>query len=222
MQERSEANAKAEEKRRRTVEKNSSSASSLRCERCDCLGHTSDMCAEYRHPRENHIDAVARGRMPHMHGEIRARESRRRRHGTTTYNVNGLDFMLGNATPTDNNCLIDSLRQVLYDQAGIPFAADLQDIRKLLCQRHPQGISQVRLERPNFLELEYHAFDTIELLATSAETANRPTSPDVFSIICVHIANDGTLHAARVGNGALCLYIFNEGNQHFRPLLRLP
>ena len=157
-----------------------------------------------------------------MQGVISVQECHRTMYGMTTYKINGQDFMLGNATPDNNNCLIDSLRQVLYDQAGIPFAADLQEIRKLLCHRHPQGIRQVRLQRPNFLDLDHHAFDTIELLATSAETVDRPTSPDVFSIICVHIANDGTLHAARVGNGALCLYLFNEGNRHFRPLLRLP
>ena len=156
-----------------------------------------------------------------MHGEIHARESRRRTHGSRAYNVNGLDFVLGNATISNNKCLIDSLRQVLYDQAGISSAADFQHIRKLLCEKHPAGIRQVHLHPPNFLDLDHHAFDTIELLATSPETQDNHTDPRLFSIICLHTTADGALHAARVGNGEHSLYLFNEGDRHFRPLLRL-
>ena len=113
------ANKQTENKRQRTLPKSSSSGSTLRCERCDGLGHRSDFCTQYRYPREDHIDAVAKGRMPHMDGEIHARVSRRRMNGSRAYCVNGLDFMLGDATSENNNCLIDSLCQVLYDQAGI-------------------------------------------------------------------------------------------------------
>ena len=156
-----------------------------------------------------------------MHGEIVARESGVRTDGSRIYTVNGLDFVLGYATSTNNNCLIDSLRQVLYDQAGILCDVDMQYIRELLREKHPAGVTQVRVHRPNFLDLEHHAFDTIDLLATASATQGIHPNSREFSIICLHATDADALHAARVGHGQRRLYLFNEGDRHFRPLLHL-
>ena len=156
-----------------------------------------------------------------MQGVINVQACHRTMYGTTTYKVNGQEFSLGVATPKNNNCLIDSLRQVLYDQANISCDANMQTIRKQLSEKHPAGVTQVCLRAPNFLDLEHHAFDTIELLLRGTETQGTHPDPREFAIICLHTTNDHALHAARVGHGVRRLYLFNEGDRHFRPLLQL-
>ena len=72
----------------------------------------------------------------------------------------------------------------------------------------------------HFLDVDLHAPDTLRLLAEHNMMGRTALDPQTITLICVHIADDGSLHAARVGHGPQLLYLFNGGDRHFRPLLR--
>ena len=142
-------------------------------------------------------------------------------HGGSTYQVEGQDFFLGFATADENNCLIDSIRQVLGDQAGLRCIVNMAHIRTLLRGRHPGGATQVR-QPPvaNFLDLVDHGADIVELCAANNELGRVQVNPAEFRFIVVNVTDTDALHVEQEGTGRRRLYLFNEGNRHFRPLLR--
>ena len=93
--------------------------------------------------------------MPHMHGHIDVRSTGTDMHGSATYIVNGQSFFLGYATSEQNNCLIDTLRQVLHDQANLPCFANMREIRARLHRMFPTGPAGVRISPPIFWMLIY-------------------------------------------------------------------
>ena len=142
-------------------------------------------------------------------------------HGGATFQVEGQDFFVGFATADDNNCLIDSIRQVLGDQAGVMCIVNMAQIRRLLRQRHPEGASQVRLPpAANFLDLVDHGADIVELCAANNELTRVPLDPTQFTFLSVNVTDRVALHVEVEGTGPRRLHLLNEGNRHFRPLLR--
>ena len=142
-------------------------------------------------------------------------------HGGATFQVEGQDFFVGFATAADNNCLIDRIRQVLGDQAGVMSIVNMAHIRRLLRQRHPEGASQVRLPpAANFLDLVDHGADIVELCAVNNELRRVPLDPTQFTFLSVNVTDRNALHVEVEGTGPRRLYLLNEGNRHFRPLLR--
>ena len=131
------------------------------------------------------------------------------------FEVDGVYLSLGQATPEQNNCLIDSLRQVL------PFTciADLSQIRARLRQRYPAGNDAVRIWPPNFLELDWHGEAVLQFLGELNLLGHSVLSFATCRIVSVSLLANGNLETAVHGNGAMTLHIANEGNLHFRPLL---
>ena len=116
----------------------------------------------------------------------------------------------------DNNCLIDTLRLVL------PFRciASMSNIRIALRDQFREGEARVSVQPCNFLELDHNANAILRLLTLHNELRSFSVDTSQYRIVCVHLGADGRVHAGVTGSGPQTLYIANEGNLHFRPLMR--
>ena len=127
-----------------------------------------------------------------------------------TVAISGRRYKLGTASGDENNCLIDTLRQSLQ----LPDLASVASVRRHLLSPgfFGEASERVPLEaviRPrDFLTLDFHAKDIINLLGASAEA---------YTVLCldwVHKSNGDA-----VGNGPSTLYIARVREDHFVPLI---
>ena len=145
----------------------------------------------------------------------------RRERGTPNVLVefSGHRFVKGFASGSGCNCLIQTLLSCLNDN-GIPCMADAPWIRKELRKQFPQGANQVT-ER-NFLDLRNHWRSIINLIGVNARRNSYDATDQIharnFKVTAV--LEDGRFVAEVDGNGPIDLYLLNEGNAHFVPLLR--
>ena len=160
-------------------------APGLKCLRCDRLGHVDAQCPHFSLAPLRHADATSRGVGPHM------RE-------TDTNAILASTFQ-GQASGRRNNCLIDSLRQLLQP------AAQVAPIRRALQLEYRDGARKVTSS--NFLQFDFHAVSVIRLLGFD---------PRLFTLTCVDLVHRG--HGDVIGRGARRLYLARQGQNHFIPL----
>ena len=128
--------------------------------------------------------------------------------------INGNVFSLGSASGDDCNCLINTLRQQLR------LIANEKEVRHELNKRHRSGVGQVI--PGDFLELEHHWADVIDLLFLFNESGCMPQLPDGrmwstdYKIIAVDMRHLGNGDVVGVGN--VTIYIARINGNHFVPL----
>ena len=104
----------------------------------------------------------------------------------------------------------------------LPFRviASMSNIRIALRTQFREGEARVSVQPCNFLELDHHAKAILRLLGLHNTLRSLNVDASQYRIVCVHLGADGRVHAGVTGSGPQTLYIANEGNLHFRPLMR--
>ena len=155
------------------------------CQRCGKPGHLEEFCPSFAFVRLRHADANSRGAGPHM------RE-------TDTAHILAITFR-GRASGLHNNCLIDSLRQLLQPSAQVA------QIRRALQVQFRSGAAKVT--KSNLLQFDFHAAAILEIMGLDHR---------LFTLSCVDLTHRG--HSDVVGTGARKLYLACERQNHFIPL----
>jgi len=171
-----------------SVPTSSTTADTVVCTRCDKPGHLADQCLFFRLAPLRHVDATSRGAGPHM----------------SQADVDGIlaSTRQGTASGKRNNCLIDSLRQLLQP------AAQVAPIRRALQLQFRTGAAKVTAS--NFLQFDFHAGAIVRQLGFD---------PALMTITCVDLSHKG--HGDVLGKGARRLFLARQGQNHFVPLFRL-
>ena len=132
---------------------------------------------------------------------------------------NAGNFVKGSASGAGCNCLIRTLLACLNDN-GIWCDADVPWIRQELQKQCPTGENKVT--HANFLDLRNHWDKIIDLIGVSARRKRHDRLVEIyagnFCITCV--LEDARRVVEEVGLGDIDLFMLNEGNYHFVPLLR--
>jgi len=105
----------------------------------------------------------------------------------------------GRASGKQNNCLIDSLRQLLRPTAKVA------DIRRALQLQFRDGA--LKVTAGNLLQFDFHAAAILRQLGFDHR---------LFTITCVDLTHRG--HGDVLGNGARRIFLAREGQNHFIPL----
>ena len=155
------------------------------CQRCGKPGHLEEFCPSFAFVRLRHADANSRGAGPHM------RE-------TDTAHILAITFR-GRASGLHNNCLIDSLRQLLQPSAQVA------QIRRALQVQFRNGAAKVT--KSNYLQFDFHAAAILQIMGLDHR---------LFTLSCVDLTHRG--HGDVVGTGARKLYLACERQNHFIPL----
>ena len=131
---------------------------------------------------------------------------------------NGRSFVKGSSKSIGCNCLIEALLACLKDN-NVLCVANVPWIRKQLQIRYANGNSIVK--ENTYLKLKNHWRDVIDLIGLSAKShgcdSGNLIHADRFSVTSVDA--NGCIIAERHGNGFIELFVLNEGNEHFVPLL---
>ena len=126
----------------------------------------------------------------------------------------------GRASGRGNNCLIDTLRQVINDQ-GLRIVADVTWVRLQLQARFNQ-ITLAQVTEWSYLDLKEHWAAVIDLLGQSARSNGLDEQGqirhDAFTVVGIS-AEDSRI-VAREGSGRIVLFVLNRGQAHFEPLLK--
>ena len=132
---------------------------------------------------------------------------------------NGRSFIKGNVSGEGCNCLIRTLRECLNDQ-GLLCVADVPWIRLELRKRFRAG--ENRVTEDNFLDLRNHWRSIVDLIGMSArENDCDPHRRIVAANFNVTAVLEESQRVVEVdGEGLIPLFILNQGNMHFVPLLR--
>ena len=132
---------------------------------------------------------------------------------------NGRSFIKGNVSGEGCNCLIRTLRECLNDQ-GLICVADVPWIRLELRKRFRTG--ENRVTEDNFLDLRNHWQSIVDLIGISARREGCDPAGHIsaanFNVTAV--LEDSRRVVEVDGEGPIPLFILNEGNAHFVPLLR--
>ena len=193
------------------------------CHACDTPGcWTTNPACHYRaRPRPSDPDARTDGRAaPDI---FRRAVVKITRTGTGTFiSIDDSLFSKGTASGWrygTNNCLIHTLVQCIDIAIG-NVDADIPWIREQLCCRYPaNGITTVTAS--NFLDLSEHWKDIVDLIGMSARARSLDTDGfvhhEMFTLTCVDEMTQtlGTVE----GFGYIDLYLLNEGNLHFVPII---
>ena len=124
--------------------------------------------------------------------------------------VCNLAFFRGKASGSQNNCLIDTLRQLLNVVTNVAW------VRSQLQLRFRQGPDLVT-DR-NFMTLMSHWGAAIDLLWEGDATGRPKASHCRYKIVCADLTYMG--NGEVVGSGPIKLYVARENTNHFIPLLR--
>ena len=141
--------------------------------------------------------------------------------GNRNINVefSGNRFVKGSASGYECNCLIETLKSCLNDN-NIPCVADVPWIRQELRRLFPHGENQV--EERNYLDLRNHWRSINDLIGISARKHNCDLMNQIharnFKVTAV--LEEGRVVVERDGDGPIQLFMLNEGNYHFVPLLQ--
>ena len=176
--------------------------------------------------REQHADAAMGDTVPHIRqvdvrvyadgSEVASGVPRRanwwRQHRHIDVAVDGRVYQMGGASGDGCNCLIDTLKQKL----GI--ICDVPRVRAELQKRHTRGPSRIRPH--DYLELQYHWRDIIELLGRcNLIGGQKPLDSRQFKIVCVDMLYIGSGDVEGDGQRTLCIAWQNRN--HFVPLLAI-
>ena len=128
-------------------------------------------------------------------------------------------FIKGFASGDGCNCLIETLLACLNDN-GLLCVADVPWIRQELRRRFRQG--ENRVTERNYLDLRNHWTTIIDLIGISARHNECDPTNQIharnFNVMAM--LEERSIVVERDGVGAINLFVLNEGNQHFVPLLR--
>ena len=128
-------------------------------------------------------------------------------------------FLKGFASGDGFNCLIQTLLACLNDQ-GLLCVANVPWIRLELRKRFRAGENQVT-ER-NYLDLRNHWESIIDLIGVSARAHACDPENQIYAtnFNVTAVLEQTSRVVEKDGDGPLALFILNEGNMHFVPLLR--
>ena len=148
---------------------------------------------------------------------------------TLSYRTRDLTLRAGYATGAGNNCLIDSLFQCIHNAGDGSETRDFScadciefsEIRRLLCERFFGIVGLAAVTRFSHLDFCEHARAVVGLIGESVRRVGLASGDnivaDAFTLVVVAI--DSAAIGDIVGSGATTLYLVNEGNFHYRPLL---
>ena len=154
----------------------------LDCEKCGSQQHGTACCPYFARPRELHPDATSRGAVPHITQINKA------------YVL--ANTPQGQASGAANNCLIDTLRQLVHWQGNV------RDIRKEINKQFRSGPHRVAARV--FLDFGAHSAAVLELMRKD---------PSMYRLVCVDL--DHGDHGAVLGEGPVLLFVGNQKNMHF-------
>ena len=195
------------------------------CQKCSNFGHLGNAC-------------------PHFHGQVRTEMSfmpherhveglyRFRRLGCTlgqerVIEINGVAWVVKEATGVDNNCLIDALRQVLKPDGLTNYEEYLGKVRRDLATKDfaTAGRSQVRdvghQDGANFLEFGTHTNKVVERLVQHAIGIDRRAAcwcPEKRKFVCIDLQTQQFDVDLGSEPGAIETFIARENGNHFLPL----
>ena len=107
----------------------------------------------------------------------------------------------GTASGSENNCLIDSIRQV------VGWKGDLKALRRSLNQRFRTGPEKIKAG--DYLDFNAHGATILELMGED---------PARYKLVCIDLGHNWD-HRAVISDGELQRFIGNYGNCNFVPLL---
>ena len=135
--------------------------------------------------------------------------------------VDGSLFQLGKANGDDNNCLIDTLRQLLNERPGAFIVQGrVADVRARLEDMHRGGGAPIASR--DYLDLADYWEDIVDLLERADEGRFVvPLGSARYEIVCVDmmwVGNGDRLPRRRDRGGRRPLYIARVNGNHFVPL----
>ena len=189
------------------------------CHRCDKRGCCSQSCTRFKNPRPLVRDAPTTGHAaPDLFERTPVRIQRVHAHQTLV-EWNAGNFVKGSASGAGCNCLIQTLLACLNDN-GILCVADVPWIRQELRKQFLTGENMVT--HANFLDLRNHWRSIIDLLGVSARRhgCDRENQIHARNFRVTSVLEDVQRVVEVDGDGPIHLFMLNEGNYHFVPLLR--
>ena len=138
------------------------------CGQCDNFGHNASDC-QFFHGRER-AEAAFTPHVHHTYGHYTFRRLGRNEAQERVIEVNGKSWVVKRATGDDNNCLLDTLRQMLKPDGIVLYEGYLQRVRHDLAKGDyaAEGEFQVRDSThpggANFLEFLEHTHAAVRLL----------------------------------------------------------
>ena len=189
------------------------------CHRCDRKGCCSQSCTRFKYSRPLVRDAPTTG---HAAPDLFERTPVQIQHVNaqrTLVQWSAGNFIKGSASGAGCNCLIQTLLACLNDN-GILCVADVPWIRKELRKQFPTGENMVT--NANFLDLRNHWRSIIDLLGVSARNhgCDRENQIHAMNFRVTSVLEDSQRVVEVDGDGPIHLFMLNEGNYHFVPLLR--
>ena len=127
-------------------------------------------------------------------------------------NVAGERFVTGQASGVDNNCLIDTLRQLLKVEC------DISVVREALRVQFPSGPGIVTGD--NFLELELHWQAVVRTLLAFAIGDIAGVDVQDICFQCVDLASPGHGDVAGSPSAPVKFQMARIHRNHFIPLIR--
>ena len=120
-----------------------------------------------------------------------------------------------------NNCLIHTLQQAVADNNMPSIDAIIPSVRRSLLDRFPRtGVDAVT--RDNFLVHDLHWEAIVDCLGLHARDTGFDAEGRIAhtSFTLVVVSEDRSAIASIEGTGPIRLYILNQGNMQYVPLLR--
>ena len=190
-----------------------------RCDRPGCWTHNPH-CTFFGRERPEVADAPTTGTLaPDMFERTRVRITRQEHLQRVLVEWNEHSFIKGYASGAGFNCLIQTLRECLNDRC-LHCVANVPWIRQELRKRFPTG--ENRVTEKNFLDLRNHWRSIVDLIGISARANGCDPAGHIsaanFNVTAV--LEDSRRVVEVDGEGPIPLFILNEGNAHFVPLLR--
>ena len=131
-----------------------------------------------------------------------------------------IELWKGSASGKQNNCLIHSLMQVVFDPF-IDDVADVQWVRERLQELFPDA-GRSRVTANNFLDLKEHWAAVIDLIGECVRARGFHDHERIHSsdFMVVGISQEEKRIVAMEGSGSRPLFVLNQSQCHFVPLLR--
>ena len=144
--------------------------------------------------------------------------------GSVWITIDDMNFLRGSASGLRfgaNNCLIHTLQQAVADNNMPSIDAIIPSVRRSLLDRFPRtGVDAVT--RDNFLVHDLHWEAIVDCLGLHARDTGFDAEGRIAhtSFTLVVVSEDRSAIASIEGTGPIRLYILNQGNMHYVPLLR--
>ena len=180
-----------------------------RCSACDVPGcwAARSTCHFRGRQRDDHADAALGDIVPHMYQTVV------RWQPSGLVDIDGVRYEAGKADGLGCNCLIESLRQVL----GFAQDADAcRLVRDKLRQKYWRRDASF-VGEGTYLYAHEHWEDVVRYWA---EVTGAEVAPEDLTVTCLSWQHD--MSGMVEGRGPRRVYIVNDENRHFDPLLPVP